>query len=104
MESTKYTNNKAVQQIQELDFGEYTCNINQYIKKRMQNNDISEILNMERQDISSTVNQSHASKFSVRIYFCKKKLCQVEKNVLKERKFKVMNVQHYLILQFNEFT
>ena len=33
MESTKYTFNKAVQAIQELDFGKDTCNINQYIKK-----------------------------------------------------------------------
>ena len=55
MESAKYTIKKAVQAIQELDFGEDTCNINQYIKKRMQNNDISEIINMERQDISLAV-------------------------------------------------
>ena len=33
MESTKYTIKEAVQAIQELDFGEDTCNINQYIKK-----------------------------------------------------------------------
>ena len=33
MESAKYTIKKAVQAIQELDFGEDTCNINQYIKK-----------------------------------------------------------------------
>ena len=32
MESAKYTIKEAVQAIQELDFGEYTCNINQYIK------------------------------------------------------------------------
>ena len=32
MESGKYTIKEAVQAIQELDFGEYTCNINQYIK------------------------------------------------------------------------
>ena len=55
MESAKYTTTKAVQAIQELDFGEDTCNINQYIKKRMQNNDIFEIINMERQDISPVV-------------------------------------------------
>ena len=56
MESVKYTVKEAVQAIQELDFGEDTCNIiNQYIKKRMQNNDISEVINMERQDISPTV-------------------------------------------------
>ena len=55
MESAKYTITEAVQAIQELDFVEDTCNINQYIKKRMQNNDISEIINMERQDISPAV-------------------------------------------------
>ena len=33
IESAKYTIKKAVQAIQELDFGEDTCNINQYIKK-----------------------------------------------------------------------
>ena len=51
MESAKYTIKEAVRAIRELDFGEDTCKINQYIKKRMQNNNISEIINMERQDI-----------------------------------------------------
>ena len=46
MESTKYTIEEAVKGIQELDFGEDNCNINQYIKKRMQNNDSSEIINI----------------------------------------------------------
>ena len=32
LESAKYTINEAVQAIQELDFGEDTCNINQYMK------------------------------------------------------------------------
>ena len=39
MESAKHTIKKAVQAIQELDFGEDTCNINQSFKKRMQNNE-----------------------------------------------------------------
>ena len=34
MESVKYTIKEAVQAIQELGFGENTCNINQYIKKK----------------------------------------------------------------------
>ena len=55
MESAKYTIKEAVKAIQELDFSEDTCNINQYIKKRMQNNDISEMINMLRQDISPAV-------------------------------------------------
>ena len=55
MEIAKYTIKEAVQAIQELHFGKDACNINQYIKKRMQNNDISDIINMERQDISPAV-------------------------------------------------
>ena len=53
-ESAKYTIKEAMQAIQELDFGEDACNINHTLKK-MQNNDISKIVNMERQDISPTV-------------------------------------------------
>ena len=34
MESAKYTIKEALQVIQELDFGEDTCKINQYIKKK----------------------------------------------------------------------
>ena len=34
MESAKYTTKQEVQAIQELDFGEDTCNINQNIKKK----------------------------------------------------------------------
>ena len=55
MESAKYTIKETEQALQKLDFGEDTCNINQYIKTRMQNNDISETINMERQDVSSAV-------------------------------------------------
>ena len=55
MESAKYTITEAVQVIQELDFGEDTCPINQYIKRRMQNNDAFDLINMERQDISPAV-------------------------------------------------
>ena len=33
MESAKYTIKEAVQAIQELDYGEDTCNINQHIRK-----------------------------------------------------------------------
>ena len=88
--------------IQELDFGEDTCNINQYIKKRMQNNDISEITNMERQDISPAVfhmlqNSQSTSASAERSFSMLKKL------LAKDRNFKVENVRHYMILHFNEF-
>ena len=87
MESAKYTIKEAVQAIQELDFGEDTCNIKQYIKKRMQNNDISIIISMERQARYFTCCVSHASKFSVHICFGRKKLFHVEKTVCQGQKF-----------------
>ena len=55
MERAQYTIIEAVQAIQELDFGEDNCNISQFIKNRMQNNGISETINMDRKDISPAV-------------------------------------------------
>ena len=79
MESAKYTI-KAMQAIQELDFGEDTCNVKQYINKRMHNNDISEIINIGKARYFTGC-VSHASKFPAHICFCRKKLFHVEKTV-----------------------
>ena len=51
MERAKYTIKEVVQAILELDFGEDPCSMNCYFQKEMQNNNISEIINMERKDI-----------------------------------------------------
>ena len=103
MESAKYTIKEAVQEIQELDFGENTCNINQYITKRMQNNDISAIINMKRQDISLVVyhmlQNSQTTSASVERSFS-----MLKKFLAKDKNFKVENVRHYMILYFNEST
>ena len=85
MKNVKYTIKEAGQAIQELDFGEDACNINQYIKKRMQNNDICEIINMKRQDISSAVydmlqNSQPTSASVERIFSMLKKLLAKNKN------------------------
>ena len=103
MESAKYTIKEAVQEIQELDFGEDTCNINQYIKKRMQNINISEKINMERQDISPDVyhilqNSQPTSASEERSFSMLKKLLP------KNRNFKVENMRHYMVLHFNAYT
>ena len=92
MESAKYTIKKAVQAIQELDFGEDTCNINQYIKKRMQNNDISQIINKERQDISPAV--YHMLQNSQPTSACIESFTILKKLLAKDRNFKVENVRH----------
>ena len=103
MESAKYTIKEVVHTIQELDFGEDTCNNNQYIKKRLQNNDISKIINMERQDISPAVyrmlQNSHPTSASVERSFS-----MLKKLLAKDRNFKVENVRHYMILRFGAST
>ena len=100
MESAKYTIKEVVQAIQELDFGEDTCKINQYIKKRIQNDDIFEKVDMERQDISPTVyhmlQNSQPTSASVERSFS-----MLKKLLAKDRNFKVENVRHYMILLFN---
>ena len=69
----------------------------------MQNNDISEIINMERQDISPAVyhilQNSQPTPASVeRSFFMLKKL------LAKDRNLKAENVGHYIILHLNAST
>ena len=103
MKSAKYTIKEAVQAIQELDFGQDTCNINQYFKKRMQNNDVSEIIEKERQNILPAVyhmlhNSQPTSASLERSFSMLKKL------LAKERNFKTKNVRHYMISHINTST
>ena len=89
MESAKYTIKEAVQAIQKLDFGKDACNINQINKKRMQNNDISELINMERQDISFAVyhmlQNSHPTSASVERNFSMLKNCWPRTEILRPK-------------------
>ena len=66
----------------------------------MQNNDISEIINMERQDISPAVyhmlQNSQLTSASIERSFS-----MLNKLLAKNRNFKVENVRHYMILHFN---
>ena len=66
----------------------------------MQSNDISEIINMERQDISPAVyymfqNSQPTSASEERSF------CMLKKLLAKDKNFKVENVRHYMILHFN---
>ena len=74
MESAKYAIKETVQAIQELNFGEDTCNINQHIKKECKARYFTDCV-------------SHASKFSAHICFCRKKLFHVEITIGQEQKF-----------------
>ena len=96
MKIAKYAIKEVVQAIQELYFGEDTCIINQYI-------DISEIINVERQDISPAVyhmlQNSQSTSASV-----EKSFTMLKKLLAKDRNFKVENVRHYMNLHFNAST
>ena len=69
----------------------------------MRNNDISEIINMERQDISPVVyhmlQNSQLTSASVERSFS-----MLKKLLAKDKNFKVENVRHYMILHFNAST
>ena len=100
MKSAKYAIKEAVEAIQELDLREDTCNTIRYIKKRRQNNDISRIINLERQYISPAAysllrNSQPTSACVGRSFSMPKKL------LAKDRNFKAEKVKHYMILHFN---
>ena len=67
----------------------------------MQNNDISEIINMERQDISPAgyhlLQNSQPTSASVQ-----RRFSMLIKLLANNRNFKVENVRHYMILHFNK--
>ena len=84
MESAKYIIKEAVQAIRELDFGEDICSINRYIQKRMQNDDISKTIKMERPDISPAVcsllqHSQPITAFERIFFYAGKTVCQGQK-------------------------
>ena len=92
IESAGYTIKEAVPAIQELDLGEDTFAFNRYIQKRMQNNDISKMINMVRPDISpavySLLQYSQHTTASVERSFS-----LLRKLLAKDRNFRVKNVK-----------
>ena len=103
MESAKFTIKKAVQVIQELDFGEDICGISRYIQKRMQNNAISKIMNIKRPGISPAV-YSLLKHSQITTTSVERSFSMLRKLLAKDRKFKVKNVQQYMISHFNSCT
>ena len=69
-----------VQVIQNLDFGGEICSISRYIKNRIQNNDTSKIMRVERSDIYSTV-YSLLQTLSAHQRFCGKKFFYAAKTL-----------------------
>ena len=94
---------KQCKQSKNLTLVKTLCNINQHIRKRMQNNDISEIINIERQDISPAVN--HMLQNSQPTYVSvERNFPMLKKPLAKGRNFRAKNVRHYTTLHFSAST
>ena len=91
---------KQCKQLKNLTLVKTLATSTNTLKKRMQNNDISEIINMERQDISQAVyhmlQNSQPTSVSVGRSFS-----TMKKVLAKDKNSKVKNVRHYIILHFN---
>ena len=94
MESAKHNNKEAVEAIQKLDFGEDSCNTNQYSKTRVQNNDILKIINIEIQNILPFAYSLH--RHSQPTTASLERSFSIQKKLLaKDKNFKAENVKHY---------
>jgi len=82
-----------VQTIQGLDFGEDTCNISCYIKKRIENNDILKIMSVERSDISPAVYSllHHCQPTSASV---ERSYSMLQKILAKDRRFAIENLKY----------
>ena len=69
----------------------------------MQNNDISEIMNMERQDISPAVYRI-LQNFQPTSASAERSFSMLKKRLAKDRNYKVENMRHYMILHFHAST
>ena len=99
-EDTKYTIRAAYNDLTKLCFGDDNCAIAAYIRKRLEKNDLSEIMAMNRQEISPTV-------YGL-LQHCQPKTTSVERSfsmlnklLAKNRNFLPDNVRHYMCVHYN---
>ena len=71
MKSAKYTIKQPGQAIKDLDFDNDTCTSNHYIQKRMENNEISKVINKNTRQFTACL--QFASTTSAHNCFCRKK-------------------------------
>lgn len=99
-ESSSYTIAQAMNDVQEIEFEEDPCEIKAYIQKRLVNNDIQQITDMTRSDISPSVFKLllNAQPTSAAV----ERSFSMLKNVLKDnRNFSFENVRQFATINFN---
>lgn len=102
IESKAYSIKDAVKEIYDSNFGEDPVGIKEYILKRISKNDIIDIVDMKRENISPSL--------YAKLLNCQATSCDVERsfslmeNLLeKYRNFKKENIKYYMICLYNKF-
>ena len=100
MEDTKYTIRAAYNDLTKLGFGDDSCAIAAYIKKRLEKNNLSEIMAMNRQEISSTVYGllQHCQPTTASV---ERSFSMQNKLLTNDRNFLLDNVRHYMCVHYN---
>ena len=99
-ESTDYTMVEAMNDCQALHFDSDPCDILNYMKQRLDKNDLRSIMAMSRDGVSPAT--------YARLQHCQPTSCAVERSfsiirhiLRKERNFSACNIEQYAILNFN---
>ena len=100
MENTKYTIRATYNDLTKLGFGDDSCVIAAYVRKRLEKNELLEIMAMNRQEISPTV-------YGL-LQLCQPTTASVERSfsmlnklLAKDRNFLPDNVRHYMCVHYN---
>ena len=100
MEDSKYTIRAAHSDLSALSLGDDSCDIAAYIKKRLEKNGLTDIMAMNRPEISPTVygllQDCQPTTASVERSFS-----MLNKLLAKDRNFLPENVQHYICVHYN---
>lgn len=99
-ESDKMTIESAYRQVQALDLGVDPCQVKLYLHKRLEKNEITDIINLTRPGISRTMygklRQCLPTSAAVERSFS-----MLNKMMSKDRNFNAENVRKYIVLHFN---
>lgn len=100
LENPSFSIYEAFDHINELQFGSDPCEIKNYIRKRIDKNEISEIINATRQEISpylySLLRKSQCTSVAVERSFS-----LLNKLLAKDRNFNPENIRKYLMIYYN---
>lgn len=99
-ESINYTIEMAIKDLEEIEIQNDTCNILNYVKKRMENSDIYAIKNMSKENVSPNI--------YAKLFKCQATSISVERSFsilnkinCKDRNFSDKNIGKYIILHYN---